>query len=57
MIVELLFDVCVTSTLICNNHFDFDSIDLKGRAEVTILDTKYSAVSMHTMQRFVTFDS
>ena len=30
MIVELLFDVCVTITLICNNHFDFDSVDLKG---------------------------
>ena len=45
MIVELLFDVCVTITLICNNHFDFDSVDLKGRAEVIILDTKYSAVS------------
>ena len=45
MIVELLFDVCVTITLIYNNHFDFDSVYLKGRAEVIILDTKYLAVS------------
>ena len=45
MIVELLFNVCVTITWIYNNHFDFDSKDLKGRAEVIILDTKYSAVS------------
>ena len=29
MIVELLFVVCVTITLICNNHFDVDSVDLK----------------------------
>ena len=29
MIVELLFDVCVTIALICNNHFDVDSVDLK----------------------------
>ena len=57
MIVELLFDVCVTITSIYNNHFDFDSVDLKGRAEVIILDTKYLAVSMHTVQRFFTFDS
>ena len=35
---------------ICNDHFDFDVVDLKGRAEVTILDTEYSAVSTHTVQ-------
>ena len=37
-------------TSICNDHFDFDNVDLEGRAEVIILETEYSAVSTHIVQ-------
>ena len=33
-----------------NDHFDFDDVDLEGRAEVIILETEYSAVSTHIVQ-------